>query len=83
MQNTFMKVTIVNRALIDVLFSRILLDAGQGIPAYINELKSAMAKDQLGLQAILITHWHPDHTYGIKDVLKLVNQSMSRLRSSS
>jgi len=53
--------------------SRILLDAGQGIPDYNNELKTAMAKDNIQLQAILITHWHPDHTYGIKDVLKLVN----------
>jgi glyoxylase-like metal-dependent hydrolase (beta-lactamase superfamily II) len=50
-----------------------LLDAGQGIPDYNNELKSAMAKDNIQLQAILITHWHPDHTYGIKDVLKLVD----------
>jgi len=53
--------------------SRILLDAGQGIPDYNNELKTAMAKDNIQLQAILITHWHPDHTYGVKDVLKLVN----------
>jgi glyoxylase-like metal-dependent hydrolase (beta-lactamase superfamily II) len=51
-----------------------LLDAGQGVPAYIDELKNAMTKDNLQLQAILITHWHPDHTYGIKDVLKLVNK---------
>jgi len=51
-----------------------LLDAGQGVPAYIDELKNAMIKDNIQLQAILITHWHPDHTYGIKDVLKLVNK---------
>jgi len=54
--------------------SRILLDAGQGVPAYINELKNAMKNDDLQLQAILITHWHPDHIYGIKDVLELVNK---------
>ena len=53
---------------------RILLDAGQAIPEYKNQLQTAMAKDKLQLQAILITHWHPDHTLGIKDVLKLVDQ---------
>lgn len=52
---------------------RILLDAGQGVPEYVDELKTAMTRDNLQLQAILITHWHPDHIYGIKDVLKLVN----------
>ncbi len=57
-----------------MISSRILLDAGQGIPAYINELKNAMKKDDLQLQAILITHWHPDHIYGIKDVLQLINK---------
>jgi ribonuclease/clavin/mitogillin len=57
-----------------IIFSRILLDAGQGVPAYIDELKNAMTKDNLRLQAILITHWHPDHIIGIKDVLKLANQ---------
>ncbi|CAF0920830.1 unnamed protein product [Adineta ricciae] len=54
--------------------NRILLDAGQGVPEYVNVLKTAMSKDNLSLQAILITHWHPDHVCGIKDVLKLANQ---------
>ncbi|UJR31391.1 hypothetical protein I4U23_018885 [Adineta vaga] len=54
--------------------NRILLDAGQGVPEYIDGLKNAMTKDNISLQAILITHWHPDHIYGIKDVLKLVQQ---------
>ncbi|CAF3811586.1 unnamed protein product [Adineta steineri] len=54
--------------------NRILLDAGQGVPDYIEELKNTMEKNKVQLQSILITHWHPDHIYGIKDVLKLVNQ---------
>lgn len=53
---------------------RILLDAGQGVPEYVTQLQTAMDKDKVQLQAILITHWHPDHTLGIKDVLKSVNQ---------
>ena len=64
-------------------FSRILLDAGQGIPAYITELKGAMSKSRVSLQAILITHWHPDHIFGIKDVLKLVAQREYRRSSIS
>ena len=51
-----------------------MLDAGQGVPEYVEELKGAMAKENAALQAILITHWHPDHIGGIKDVLQLVNQ---------
>lgn len=54
--------------------NRILLDAGQGVPEYVDELKTTLHKEKIGLQAILITHWHPDHIYGIKDVLKLVQR---------
>ncbi|CAF3940817.1 unnamed protein product [Rotaria magnacalcarata] len=54
--------------------NRLLLDAGQGVPAYVDELKNTMKKNNIGLQAILITHWHPDHIYGIKDVLKLIDK---------
>lgn len=56
-----------------------LLDAGQGVPAYIDELKDTMTKHNIGLQAILITHWHPDHIYGIKDILKLIDKRMYQL----
>ena len=54
------------------------MDAGQGVPEYVDELKTTLHKEKIGLQAILITHWHPDHIYGIKDVLKLVQRRLFR-----
>ncbi|CAF3717822.1 unnamed protein product, partial [Rotaria socialis] len=53
---------------------RLLFDAGQGATVYIDELKDTMKKNNIGLQEILITHWHPDHIYGIKYVLKLIDK---------
>ena len=46
------------------------------MPAYVEELKSTLNKNRVGLEAILITHWHPDHTMGIKDILKLVQNRL-------
>ncbi|CAF5041336.1 unnamed protein product, partial [Rotaria magnacalcarata] len=31
--------------------NRLLLDAGQGVPAYVDELKNTMKKNNIGLQA--------------------------------
>ncbi|CAF3367319.1 unnamed protein product [Rotaria socialis] len=54
--------------------NRLLFDAGQGATVYIDELKDTMKKNNIGLQEILITHWHPEHIYGIKYVLNLIDK---------
>jgi glyoxylase-like metal-dependent hydrolase (beta-lactamase superfamily II) len=49
---------------------RILLDTGQGVPAYLPVLERAMERAGAdGLQEIVLTHGHPDHVGGLADVL--------------
>ncbi|CAG9326156.1 LACTB2 [Blepharisma stoltei] len=44
---------------------KILIDTGEGIPAWIENLSRNIARNEL--QCILITHSHPDHIGGIND----------------
>ncbi|EFY93644.1 metallo-beta-lactamase domain protein, putative [Metarhizium acridum CQMa 102] len=48
---------------------RILIDTGEGRPAWIASLRSTLAKEKATVDTVLVSHWHHDHTGGIADVL--------------
>lgn len=51
---------------------RILIDTGEGRPAWITSLKSTLAEEKATVEMVLISHWHHDHTGGIADLLSEV-----------
>jgi glyoxylase-like metal-dependent hydrolase (beta-lactamase superfamily II) len=48
---------------------RILVDTGQGVPAYLPVLEQALARAGCRIQEIALTHGHPDHLGGVADVI--------------
>jgi glyoxylase-like metal-dependent hydrolase (beta-lactamase superfamily II) len=48
---------------------RILLDTGQGVPAYLPVLARALERADCAIQEIVLTHGHPDHIGGAADVI--------------
>ena len=57
---------------------RLLLDPGQGVPAYLPVLERALARADCAIQEIVLTHGHPDHMGGVASVL----ERFGRLRVS-
>lgn len=54
---------------------RILIDTGEGRPAWIESIKATLKQERATIESVLISHWHLDHTGGIKDVLELLPAS--------
>jgi glyoxylase-like metal-dependent hydrolase (beta-lactamase superfamily II) len=48
---------------------RILVDTGQGMPAYLPVLERALERAGCRIQEIALTHGHPDHLGGVADLI--------------
>jgi len=59
-----------NSYLIGTGRERLLLDPGQGVPGYLPVLERALELASCRIQAIVLTHGHPDHIGGVPSVLE-------------
>ncbi|KAI6080422.1 putative metallo-beta-lactamase domain protein [Hypoxylon rubiginosum] len=50
---------------------RLIIDTGQGIPAWAELIESTLSDMGFSLSHVLLTHWHGDHTQGVPDLLQL------------
>ncbi|KAI2471154.1 Metallo-hydrolase/oxidoreductase [Annulohypoxylon bovei var. microspora] len=55
--------------------NRLLIDTGEGNPSWISALKRTLEEEKATVQNALITHWHPDHTGGISQLLEYSPQT--------
>ncbi|EMD00235.1 hypothetical protein BAUCODRAFT_30705 [Baudoinia panamericana UAMH 10762] len=49
---------------------RILLDTGEGNRTWPETLRKALTDEDVEIEKVLLTHWHPDHVGGVSDVLQ-------------
>ncbi|KAI3328625.1 metallo-beta-lactamase superfamily protein [Ustulina deusta] len=51
---------------------RLLIDTGEGKPSWQAALKRVLEEEKATVQAVLLTHWHPDHVQGVPQLQQLV-----------
>lgn len=54
---------------------RILIDTGEGKPAWAARLQSVLSEEKATVHQALLTHWHGDHVGGVSDLLRICPQA--------
>jgi len=49
--------------------SRILIDTGEGVPVWLENLVRVLQDEDIIISHVLLTHWHRDHTGGVAPLL--------------
>ncbi|KAF1362584.1 Metallo-hydrolase/oxidoreductase [Lizonia empirigonia] len=49
---------------------RLLIDTGEGKEQWIQSIKSTLAQQNIAIDKVLLSHWHPDHVQGVPHLLK-------------
>ncbi|KAI9666395.1 MAG: hypothetical protein M1821_004331 [Bathelium mastoideum] len=60
-----------NTYLLGTGHSRLLIDSGEGLPQWRESLSSLLSSESATVSTCILTHWHPDHVGGVKDLLSL------------
>lgn len=50
---------------------RILIDTGEGFPAWAGRLSQVLREENASVRTVLLTHWHHDHVGGVAQVREL------------
>lgn len=64
-----------NTYLIGKGYQRVLIDTGEGKASWSRLLASVLSSEGATVTNALLTHWHPDHVGGVKDLLTLCNDA--------
>lgn len=51
--------------------TRLLLDTGEGKPAWSQNLQKVLKDEDVCIEKVILTHWHGDHVGGVQQVLEL------------
>lgn len=49
---------------------RLLIDAGQGMASWTEAVQRVLKDENAAIEKCLLTHWHPDHSLGVTDLLE-------------
>lgn len=63
--------------------SRLIIDTGQGVPAWAEILSKTLAELDVCLTHVLLTHWHGDHTGGVPDLIRLYQHLSTAIYKNS